>query len=159
MPPRRWFIDDYSTFSHVFDEDLLRETGSEAMFEFVARTLKGIQDHPLDASHVTVGKTRFHVVRAGGYVDKTREEPELVPELLFIYIADPNVNGADAEAIRIDAMVARAAGRPVIEEDVGIIHPVCVCRTVPGLGAAEQDSEIQRLVERQLRNLDSWKWH
>lgn len=160
MPPRRWFIDDYSTFSAVFEEDLLRETSSKATIAFLKRQLKAIQDHPLDATFVTLGKTRFHVVRAGGYLDSTTDEgPTWVPELLFVYIADPNVTGADAEAIRIDAMVDRAAGNPVQEDDVGVIHPVCVWRTGPGFNAMPRDQAVLQLVERQLRNLDRWKAH
>jgi hypothetical protein len=155
MPPRRWYIDDYSTFSHIFDEDLLREMASKPIAECLKRTLKDIQRNPLDAQYVTVGKVRFYVVRAGGYGHKQFA----VPELLIVYIADANVTGADAEALRINAMIDRAAGKPVHEGDVGVIHPVCVCKTVSGLSAAARDQEVQQLVERRLRRLDRWKAH
>jgi hypothetical protein len=155
MPPRRWYIDDYSTFSHIFDEDLLREMGSPPIAECLKRTLKDIQRSPLDAQFVTVGKVRFYVVRAGGYGHKQFA----VPELLIVYVAEANVTGADAEALRINAMIDRAAGKPVHEGDVGVIHPVCVCKTVPGLSAAAREQELLQLVERRLLRLDRWMAH
>lgn len=155
MPPRRWFIDDYSTFSDVFDEDLLREMSSKPISECLKRTLKEIQRNPLDAQFVTLGKVRFYVVRTGGYGHMQFQ----VPEMLVVYIADPSVTGADAEAVRIDAMIDRAAGKPVTDAEVGVIHPVCVCRAVPAVSADARDRELLQLVERRLRRLDRWTAH